>query len=705
MTHTQTAEPLSPEATTRLDRLFRPRSIAVLGASASPGKLGSAMVDAINRGNDGSLAVFAVNPKADAASFHPSLASATAAHGRAIDLAVLCIPAAATPAALLEAAGAGVGAALICSGGFAEAGPAGIDIQEQIARICARTGIRVLGPNTSGFFRPPSTIRVSFVPTVEHLRAGTVAVVAASGGMNHALSFLLSERGVGIGLGVGLGNCVDVTNTDVLAYLRDDDSITAIALHVESISDGEALLDAVRAVTAQKPVVAIAVGRSDVSAFSESHTGALATSWRTTRALLAEAGAVVVDSEHELVDALAVLSRIRLRACAKPGIGLVTAQAGPGLMVLDDLLTHQVAVPPLTSPTRTSMAELLPPMTFQGNPVDTGRPGTTFGQVLSTTAADPGIDALAVYALAEPDAIDLADAVRQSGVHTRLPVVIGIGGPAAVVDATSAAAAELGVPVLPSPTALATGVRALVADAQTRQLSCSEGAAPAPRTETIVFPADEDAAKNLLDALGITTPQRRVCRDRAAAHHALGALRLPLAVKTLDATVLHKTDIGGVHLGIRTAGELDAALDALEAIGSPAYLLETMAEPGVDLFLGVRRDPVFGPIVVAGLGGTAAEAIGDVAIRSHRITHAAAAAMLDDLQRAPLLDGWRGGPTLDRAEFARLAVTLAHYLADHPEVGDIEINPLRLTGTGLTALDAVVLPAPERDFGSEGRLP
>jgi len=704
MTHTPIGDPLVPEATTGLDRLFRPRSIAVVGASVSPGKLGSVMVEAITRGNDGSLAVFAVNPKIDAAGFHPSLASATAAHGRAIDLAVLCIPAAATPAVLLEAAGAGVGAALICSGGFAETGPEGIAVQEQLAQICARTGIRVLGPNTSGFFRPPSSTRVSFVPTVEHLCAGTVAVVAASGGMNHALSFLLSERGVGIGLGVGLGNCVDVTNTDVLDYLRDDDSITAIALHMESITDGEALLAAVRALTAEKPVVAIAIGRSDVSAFSASHTGALATSWKTTRALLAEAGAVVVDSEHELVDALAVLSRTRLRASAKPGIGLVTAQAGPGLMVLDDLLAHDVAVPPLTASTLADMARLLPPMTFQGNPVDTGRPGATFAAVLSTTAADPAIDALAVYALAEPDAIDLADAVRQSGVPSRLPIVLGIGGPAAVVDTTSTVAAELGVPVLPSPTALATGVRALVQDARAQYLGTPDLVRPTPLAETLAFPADEDAAKNLLDALGITTPGRRVCSDRVTAHHALGELRLPLAVKTLDATVLHKTDIGGVHLGTRTPGELDAALDALDGIDAPAYLLETMAEPGVDLFLGVRRDPVFGPIVVAGLGGTAAEAIGDVAIRSHRITHAAAAAMLDDLQCAPLLDGWRGGPTLDRDEFARLAVTLAHYLADHPEVGDIEINPLRLTTDGLTALDGVVLPSPERDFSSEGQL-
>ncbi|UZG55466.1 acetate--CoA ligase family protein [Rhodococcus opacus] len=700
MTLTHTPAPTN----TQLNRLFAPTSIAVVGASASPAKLGSVMLDAITRGSDGTVTAYGINPKGAGDGFHVSLAAATESHGAPIDLAVLCIPAAATPAALREAADCGVGAALICSGGFAEAGPDGIALQNQLADITAETGIRLLGPNTSGFFRPGNTT-VSFVPTVEHINRGTVAVVAASGGMNHALSFLLSEQGVGVGLGVGLGNSVDVTSVDVLEYLSEDPTVTAIALHVESVDDGQALLAAVRKVTAEKPIVAIVVGRSDVSAFSESHTGALATSWKTTRALLAEAGAVVVDSERQLVDALAVLSRTRLTAAPTPGIGLVTAQAGPGLMILDELLAQDVQVPTLTGSTQAGLSELLPPLTFQANPVDTGRPGATFGNVLATTAADPGIDALAVYALAEPDAIDLAAAVRESGVHTDVPVVLGIGGPGEAVGKTSASAAEIGVPVLPSPTALATGISALVHDARSRYLRAADPRPTATATApALSLPADEATAKDLLDALGIATPQRRVCTDRTAAHQALTELTLPVAVKILDATVVHKTEIGGVHLGIRTAEDLDTALDALDAINAPAYLVESMATSGVDLFLGARRDPVFGPIVVAGLGGTAAEAIGDVTIRSHHLTHAAAAAMLDDLQCAPLLDGWRGGPVLNRDEFAHLAVTVAGYLATHPEISDIEINPLRLTPTGLTALDAVILPAPNRPTALEGEL-
>jgi acetate---CoA ligase (ADP-forming) len=694
-----------PVGRSRLHRLFDPTSIAVVGASTSPSKLGSVMLDAVARSSGDTRTVFGINAKSGDSSFLPSLHAATEVYGRALDLAVLCVPAAATPDAVRDAADCGVGAAVICSGGFAEAGADGLALQQQLAEISSTTGIRLLGPNTSGFFRPAGTT-VSFVPTVEHIAAGPVAVVAASGGMNHALSFLLSESGVGVGLGVGLGNCVDVTNIDVLRFLRDDPTITAIALHIETVDDGEALLSAVRTVSADKPIVATVTGRSDVSAFSESHTGALATSWRTTRALLTEAGAVVVDSDQHLVDALRVLSRTRLPASPTPGIGLVTAQAGPGLAVLDQLLAHGVCVPALAERTQAQLSQLLPPMTFQANPVDTGRPGTTFGDVLSVTAADARIDALAVYALAEPDVIDLADTVRQSGVHHQVPVILGIGGPGEAVDKTTAAAAEIGVPVLPSPAALATGIQALVQDARARHLHGAPDAVRiADSAVAIPLPAHEAAAKDLLDSLGITTPPRRVCADRAAARRALTELPLPVAVKILDATVVHKTEVGGVHLGIRTADELHAALDALDDIHAPAYLIETMAGRGVDLFLGARRDPVFGPILVAGLGGTAAEVIGDVAIRSCRLAHSAAATMLDDLQCAPLLDGWRGGPVLDRDEFAHIAITLARYLNNHAEIVDIEINPLRLTSTGLIALDAVILAPDNQHSALKGELP
>ncbi|MDX3640428.1 acetate--CoA ligase family protein, partial [Streptomyces sp. MB09-02B] len=626
---------------------------------------------------------------------YASVAEAAAHTDGRLDLAVLCVPASGCAQALAEAAAAGCRAALVCAGGFGEAGPEGEEYADELRRVARETGVRLLGPNTSGFFAPHLGLTASFVPAAGQLPAGDIAVVAASGGVNHALSFDLVAAGNGISLGVGIGAGLDVTAADALEHLVRDDRTTAVALHLETVPDGPRLVSAVRGLAVVKPVVALVVGRSDIGDFARSHTGALATSWRTTRAALRQAGAVVVDDERELVDALTALSRIRLRPLSDPGLGIVTAQAGPGLLLADRAGTDGIRVPELTTSTQRALSELLPPLTYQRNPVDTGRPAETFARVLDTTAADPAVDLLAVYALTEPDSVDLAFAVQDAGLGTGSPAVVVVGGLPEDVTEQRARLHKAGVPALTGPAAAANAVRALVTDARQRASSDTEellseaiAAVPAGRL-------DEDAAKTFLAGLGIRTPDRVACDDRDRAHQALRRLGGPVAVKVLDAAILHKTEIGGVHLGVRTPEELDAALDAIGP--DRRYLVEAMAPAGVDLVLGVRRDPVFGPVVLAGLGGTAAEALADVAIRLAPLSATEAATMPDELAARALLDGWRGGPVLDRAEFGRVVAALAAALAASPETAEIEINPLRLTADGLIALDAVIVPTEESD--------
>ncbi|MHA6779710.1 acetate--CoA ligase family protein [Pseudonocardia saturnea] len=666
---------------TGLDALFAPRGIAVVGASRNPSKLGAVMARSL-AAFDGPVAL--VNARDEA--LCPSVAEAVERHGP-IDLAIVCVPAAASAGAVAEAAAAGAGAAVVCGGGFAESGPEGAAHQAALADVVARTGIRVLGPNTSGFLVPGRGLTASFVPGVADVPAGGVAVVAASGGVNHALAFLLTEAGHGVSLAAGLGNAVDVTAPDVLDHLASDPDTTAVALHVESVADGPRLMAAVARLTATRPVVALVVGRNDVVAFAQSHTGALATSWRTTRAALRQVGAVLVDDERELVDAVGALSRGRLPVGAT-GVGVLTAQAGPGLLLLDDLRGRGISVPELTAGTQRQLGTLLPPLTHQSNPVDTGRPDPAFGQVLAAVAADPGVDVVAAYALHEPDALDLLDAVESSGVRDAL--VIGVGGAGPAVAAARVALLARGVPAPADPKGVAAAVSALLADAAARSLSQQGGFPPVPPQQSHPAaiadgPLDEDRAKALLDALGIATPRRAACTGRAAAHRALADIGGPVAVKLLDAAVLHKTEVGGVHLGVRTAAEVD---DALDAIGSDTVLVEAMGPPGVDLVVGARRDPVFGPVVLVGLGGTVAEALADVAVRVAPARDTAA--MVDELAGRALLDGWRGGPVLDRAALADVVDALGGLLLDHPELEDVEINPLRVTADGLLALDAVI---------------
>jgi acyl-CoA synthetase (NDP forming) len=668
----------------RLEPLFAPRGIVVVGASRDQGKLGAVMARSLRR-FPGTVA--GVNPRdADpAAGRYASVTDAAAASSAPIDLAILCVPAAVSAQALTAAAAAGVRAALVCSGGYAESGGPGAGYQHDLVTAARAAGVALLGPNTSGFFVPRQDLTASFVPGAATVQAGPVAVVAASGGVNHALSFLLAEAGLGVSLAVGLGNAVDVTAADVLRYLADDETTRAVALHVESVSDGPALVQAVRALTDRIPVVVLVVGRNDVAEFAQSHTGALATSWRTTRAALSAAGAVIVDDERQLVDAVTALSAVRLPALADPGVGVVTAQAGPGLLHIDGLRGRGISVPALTARTQTALSKLLPPLTYQSNPVDTGRPDAGFGKVVATVADDPAIDLVSVYALAEPDALDLPAALEDASVRC---VLVGLGGPSDQVATQRRALRKLGIAALGSPSALTTGVAALIDDARARR----SDAGPATHASVAApeHDLDEDEAKTLLNELGIATTPRRVCTDRAGAHRALTELPGPVVVKLVDASITHKSDVGGVHLGVRDAAGLDAALDALERIGATRFMLETMAGPGIDLIAGASRDPVFGPIVLLGLGGITAEALADFAVAPAPISERAAAELGDQLAGRALLDGFRGGPVADRAALGTVLATLGNLLADHPAIADVEINPLRVTAAGLIALDAVL---------------
>jgi acyl-CoA synthetase (NDP forming) len=685
-----------------LAALFEPRSVVVVGASNSPGKLGHAMAS--------SLASFAgavhlVNNR-PGPGMYPSVTEAVAASDAAVDLAVMCVPASITAAALRESASAGVRAALVCAGGFAEAGGVGLEYAADLDEVVGETGIRLLGPNTSGFFVPQASLFASFVPGVREFGPGSVAVVAASGGVNHVLSFHLSENGAGVSLGVGVGAGQDVAAPDVLRYLVGHEQTRAVILHVETVPDGRALIAAVEELTAVKPVVALVIGRNDISEFAQSHTGALATSWRTTRAALRQAGAVLVDDEEQAVAAATALAGRRGRPTAHPGVGLITGQAGPGLIIADTLATAGTGVPRLADATQTVLGTLLPPITYQANPVDTGRPGTTFPEIVRAVAGDPAVDILAIYAITEP-VVDLPGAIAGAGVDPSMPIALGVDGPSIDVAASRASAGRGGLALLRGPTRLAQGVAALADDMrlQARRLD-PVASAEIPTPIEAAGPWDEIRGKDLLDRLGVGTPPRRRCADRDAARRAWAELGGPVAVKLVDPEILHKSDVGGVVLGVADDAAFDDALDRLDAAWAAlgrttptVYLVERMAAPGVDLVVGARLDPVFGPVVVVGLGGTTTEVLGDVAIRCAPLDVGAATAMVDDLAARRLLDGYRGEPAVDTAELGRIIALLGGLVASGA-VAEIEINPLRGTRDGIVALDAVVIPRHHEEMGS-----
>ncbi|WP_460397251.1 CoA-binding protein, partial [Actinophytocola sediminis] len=429
-----------------LGPLLHPRGIAVVGASDSPGKAGYALTRTLD-GFAGPL--YPVNPAGGTIAGRPAFPTVTAI-GAPVDLAVLAVPPHVVPGVLADCGKAGVPAVIVCAGGFAEAGAAGAALQDAVAAVAREHGIRLLGPNTSGYLNPADGVFATFVPGVAEVPPGPAAIVAQSGGVNLALCFLAAAEGLGVRIGIGLGNAVDVGFADVLDHLAADDATSVIGLHVEGVADGRALVDAVAGAAARKPVVALKVGRTDVGDFARSHTGAITGPYALTRAALTQAGAVVVEDPTELIDALRALAAGRLPATERPGVGVLTGQAGPGLIIADTLAAAGVRVPALSAATRARVGTLLPPLTYQDNPVDTGRPGETFADVAAAIAADQEIDALAVYALDEPDALDLAATVRAAG--GAVPVLVGSGGSTAVLDRRQAGLAG---PLFRSPDRLA----------------------------------------------------------------------------------------------------------------------------------------------------------------------------------------------------------------------------------------------------------
>lgn len=682
---TSVTAPSHATKSTSLQRLLAPKAIAVIGASPQPDKIGHVLMQNLA---EFSGQVAPVHPKATEVLGKPAYRSvADIPYG--VDLALLAVPSEATMQVLKDCVKAGVGAAVVYSIDWAETGEAGKKRQDELKSFAAEGGLRLLGPNTSGFVVPGSGLFATFVADItQSVRPGALSIVAQSGGANLSLCFQAQNEGLGVRIGVGLGNSADVGFADALNYLADDDETAVVIVAIEGVADGRGLVSAVERVAQRKPVVAVALGQSDVTEFARSHTGALTGSYRLKRAALTQAGAVVVNNLTELTDAAAALGAVRLAPKESAGVGLVTGQAGPGLLLTDALQMRGVTLPPLPDASRERLAKLLPPLTYQRNPVDTGRPSPTFGDVLRVVKDSPGIDLLTVSLLHEPNAVDAKAVLRGCS-----PAVLHSQGPIRAMIELRRQLREEGVAVFPTPDRTATAVSALVQDARLRYRKAAAGAVTQPDSVPAFRPRaswDEASAKDLLKELGFRTPERMICNSRDEARAALTRMRPPLAVKLLLAGVAHKTELGGVHLNVRTPEELESALDAIDRTKGALYLLEQMAPSGPELLVAARRDAAFGPIVLVGKGGTDAEVDDDVAIRLAPVSAVEASYMLSELASAKRYRGFRGAAVVDEAELGRLVARLGQLLVAYDDIELVEINPLRVTTSGLFALDAVI---------------
>lgn len=703
-------------AARNLHSFFEPRSVAVVGASPDPGRGGHRIVRNLLEHFGGQ--VYAVNPNATEVLGLPTYPSVADIPGE-VDLAVVFVPAAAVPGVVSDCVSKGVRAVCVESGGFADAGPEGQRLQWELEALAQRSNTRVWGPNCAGYVctRPP--LSTSFVVT-PGVKPGNVALVAQSGMMAAALLVqLLSQDVLAVSKACSIGNKCDVDESDLLEYLADDAATEVIACYLESVRDWLRFAAALDGAMRRAPVVALMGGRTDGGARAAlSHTGSVAGEAGIVAGLLRQRGVTQVDDFMELVDLAGALSVVPQRASAGGRVAILTFSGAAGVVATDLFTGAGLRLAELAPDTLERLAKLFPPWLEPTNPVDVwstvelrGLEPTLEGS-LSALLADPGVDAVLLVGLAFEffATADLAG-VTQTARTAGKPVVAWIFGENQHLATWRRELAASGIPVCRS---LALAVRTLETlarrgEALRRMDALDHVAGAEVPAADVVWPEGpvigEADAKAVLAAHGVPVVAERRATSAAAAGSAARALGFPVAVKLAGRGLAHKTELGGVALRLgrpaavrRTATRLLEAGRVAGVVG--AHLLIQPMVDGVELLVGARRDPTFGPLVVVGAGGVDVEALGDVAVRLLPVTDADVRAMLAETRVAVALAGGRGRPPADVDAVVDAVLAVARCLAEAPaDVSEIDVNPLMVgpVGKGAVAVDALIVRAERGD--------
>jgi acyl-CoA synthetase (NDP forming) len=687
-----------------LDPLFAPRTIAVIGASDDPNRIGGRPIAYMKRAGFGG-AILPVNPKRATVQGLPAFAS-IADVGQAVDLAIVAVPGEAVIDAARACAACGTRSLAIFSAGFAETGDAGSARQAALARIGRDAGMRILGPNTLGLFNANRRAFPTFSVTVEQYmpKGGRIGIASQSGGYGGYVLMLAGERGLDIGMLITTGNECDVDLGDAIHWLAEDPDTDVILAYMEGCRSGASLragLEAAR--LAGKPVVAVKVGSTEIgAAAAASHTAALVGSDAVFDLVFADHGAYRARHTEEMLDIA-----VALRNGRRPRngtLGLVTVSGGIGVHMSDLAAEAGLALPPLPPSAQDNIRAVVP---FAGarNPLD------VTGQV----ANDPAVLQRSLeIMIGEGDYGSVLVFLGHAG------AVPSLEGPLSdsikrVADAfqdrlilcctTSSNMPFAGSSVLtfPDPPRAIAALKATQFFADRDRGPRSALAPPAMPSLDPARRYNEVDAKQVLAAVGVASPIERFARDPAAAGEAAAAIGGRVALKIVSASLAHKSDVGGVVLDLATPEAVTTAATRMRDLVAPraeveGFLVSEMVS-GVECIVGVHIDPVFGPVVMAGLGGVAVELLQDVSRRLAPIDHDEALAMLHELRGFPLLDGYRGRARCDVPALADAIVRIAQLgAANAAFLESLEVNPLvvRARGGGVVALDCVLVTVDRR---------
>ena len=690
-----------------LRALFAPRSVALIGASADPQSISARPLRMLRQHGFGGT-LYPVNPKyADAQLEGLKVYPSIAAVPEAVDLALIAVPANVVTPVLQDCAAAGVHTTLVITSGFAESGQNGAALQREITDVVKRSGIRVCGPNSEGLYVPSSGLCATFSPAVdpEHGYApsragGPIAIVSQSGGMAFALLNHAHDRGLDVGAVVSTGNEVDLTWPEYVDYLLDQAEVRVVLGFVEAIRQPARLIAVARkAARLKKPIVVAKIGRSEAGKrAAASHTASLVGADMAHSAAFRQLGILRVDDVDEMLDLAAYFSAARLPAGKRGAV--LTASGGAGAWLADACAVRGLELPPPPPETQAAIRELIPAYGSVANPVDITAQavlGGGYEQALDLLARSDGFDMV----------VAVATLVREERFFETLPdvkaVIARTSSVVAYYSYTRASPrvigtlAELGIPCFSTPgrTARALGAAADYASFVRRAGDVAVFDVAASGSEKWPPPVgrlSENGTRAYLAPLGIPSPLDCLARsaaDAVACFEALGSQ--PVALKVQSPDVMHKGAIGGVRLGVSTPeGVREAFAQVMASAAGPVegVLVQRMAPRGVEAFVAARREPLLGPMVVVGLGGSEVETLRVISMRLAPVSLREAQAMIGELRGAALLDS-RG----DIAGLAAAVVRVSELAARlPPSVANVEINPLLVLppGQGVLMLDAAL---------------
>jgi len=688
---------------TTLDDLLNPRSIAIVGASDDPTRIGGRPLShMINQKFDGGI--YPVNPKRDTVQglrAYPTLGDIDGD----VDFVLIAVPAPMVAGQVRAAAAKKARTVMVFSSGFAETGPDGVAMQDELTAIARETGVRVIGPNCLGAFNAETRFYPTFTSTIDRAtpHPGGISIASQSGAYGSHIYMASHMRGLGIRYWLTTGNEADLHVAEVIRLLAERDDVHTIMAYAESIKDGPMLVEALEIARANRtPVIFMKVGRSEVGAqAATSHTASLAGEDAIYDAVLRQHGAWRVNSTEEMLD-IAYACRPRIYPAGKR-LGLVTISGGAGVLMADAAADHGLDVAPMPEDAQAELKEILP-FAAPRNPVDvTAQFFNDLSIVPQFTKAmldRGGYDALVGFwtsvagspVLGDPLLGHLTETMKDYRDRLFLHVMLAPEEMRKRYD-------EAGFPSFEDPT------RAIVAMAALMEFgeAFAKGAAAPPELpEFAPLPEGvlgEREAKAVLSAAGLPMVTDWLAASAAEAATAAADAGAPVAMKIASPDILHKTEAGGIKLGV-AAEDAAAAYEAIVA-SARAYapgaridgvLVSPMIADGVECLLGAKVDPVFGPVVLFGLGGVFTEVLNDVSFRRAPFGEETAREMIGELKGVALLRGARGRPAADLEALARAISRLSLFAAAHGDALDsVEMNPLRASPEGCLALDALIV--------------